>query len=363
MTSPRPPTRSPRTPGTANCGPTAASTRPRPCSRRSRTTTTTTAGRLEDLRNWLMLRACESGVTPIGAQPVSDGGDHRGPRRARRRPDDVHRRCRPSGDRTPEQTAVALVSAARGYHRREDKPFWWAHFDRLNFPSTSGRTTPTSSSPTRRTRSPSTGTLPPRTRKLQRQLQLTGELARGDLSREVFALYEPPAPPGMTDNPDRRAAGRAEVVEVDDPAVPTSVIVLERTRQGRQHLSPTAVRARHPGRRFRRRRCGNRSNRSPRPSPPDCRNCPTPRCSTSCCAAAPRTRSGAALPARRRRRRRHHRGRARPRLVVPRGARTAGNRQDLHRRARDQTACHRTRLAGRRGRAIARRRWRTCWAA
>ena len=38
------------------------------------------------------------------------------------------------GHRTPEQTAVALVAAARGYHRREDKPFWWAHFDRLNFP-------------------------------------------------------------------------------------------------------------------------------------------------------------------------------------------------------------------------------------
>ena len=36
--------------------------------------------------------------------------------------------------RNPEQTAVALLAAARGYHRREDKPFWWAHFDRLNNP-------------------------------------------------------------------------------------------------------------------------------------------------------------------------------------------------------------------------------------
>ena len=33
----------------------------------------------------------------------------------------------------------------------------------------------------------------------------------------------------MTDNPDRRAAGRAEVVEVNDPSVPTEVVVLERT--------------------------------------------------------------------------------------------------------------------------------------
>ena len=32
----------------------------------------------------------------------------------------------------------------------------------------------------------------------------------------------------MTDNPDRRAVGRAEVVEVDDPAVPTEVVIVER---------------------------------------------------------------------------------------------------------------------------------------
>ena len=37
-------------------------------------------------------------------------------------------------ERSPEQTAVAMFAAARGYHRREDKPFWWAHFDRLNNP-------------------------------------------------------------------------------------------------------------------------------------------------------------------------------------------------------------------------------------
>ena len=59
-------------------------------------------------------------------------------------------------------------------------------------------------------------------------MQLRGELARGDLMTNVFALYDAPAPPGMTDNPDRRAAGRAEVVEADDPAVPTEVVILER---------------------------------------------------------------------------------------------------------------------------------------
>ena len=27
-----------------------------------------------------------------------------------------------------------MVAAARGFHQREDKPFWWSHFDRVNNP-------------------------------------------------------------------------------------------------------------------------------------------------------------------------------------------------------------------------------------
>jgi predicted RecB family nuclease len=179
-----------------------------------------------ELRNWLLVRAWESGVTPIGAQPVSEGNtveDH-----------DQFATALSTftgdagvGDRTPEQTAVALVAAARGYHRREDKPFWWAHFDRLNFPVDEW--------------ADSTDVFivedaavavdwhtPPRAHKLQRRVRLSGELARGDLNSEVFALYEPPAPRGMTDDPDRRAAGRATVVEADDLTVPTEVLIVER---------------------------------------------------------------------------------------------------------------------------------------
>ena len=39
-----------------------------------------------------------------------------------------------AADRSPDQTAAALMAAAIGYHRRERKPFWWAHFDRLARP-------------------------------------------------------------------------------------------------------------------------------------------------------------------------------------------------------------------------------------
>ncbi|MDO5753642.1 TM0106 family RecB-like putative nuclease [Arthrobacter sp.] len=32
---------------------------------------------------------------------------------------------------TNDESAIAMVSAAASYHRREDKQFWWGHFDRL----------------------------------------------------------------------------------------------------------------------------------------------------------------------------------------------------------------------------------------
>ncbi|OBH66945.1 nuclease [Mycobacterium intracellulare] len=180
----------------------------------------------QELRNWLMLRAYESGVVPIGAQPVGDGNT-------------VEDRDQLAvslsaftgaagiDERTPEQTAVALVAAARGYHRREDKPFWWAHFDRLNFPVDEWADNTDVFVAQNASVSVDWHT-PPRARKPQRRIELRGELARGDLKSDVFALYTPPAPPGMTDSPDRRAAGRATVVEADDPAVPTTVVVVER---------------------------------------------------------------------------------------------------------------------------------------
>ncbi len=120
------------------------------------------------------------------------------------------------------------MSAARGFHRREDKPFWWAHFDRLNYPVDEWADQ-TDVFIVGEAEVAVEWNQPPKARKLQRRVQLTGELARGALNAEVFALYEPPAPSGLTDNPDRRAAGRAEVVDFDDPTVPTSVTICERT--------------------------------------------------------------------------------------------------------------------------------------
>jgi uncharacterized protein len=131
--------------------------------------------------------------------------------------------------RTPEQTAVALFAAARGYHRREEKPFWWAHFDRLNNPvdewGDTGDVFIAEQEPVvvKDWHLPST-----RTRKNQRWVKLTGTLSAGRLKSEVFALYDPPSPTGLADNPDRRAAGNAEIIDFDDPNLPTEVTICER---------------------------------------------------------------------------------------------------------------------------------------
>jgi uncharacterized protein len=180
----------------------------------------------QELRNWLLVRAWEAGVTPVGAQPVPDGNivdDHDELAAAL----SVFTGDAAVGDRTSEQIAVALVGAARGYHRREDKPFWWAHFDRLNFPVDEWADN-TDVFVCAEASVSVDWHMPPRARKLQRRVALRGELARGELMTDLYALYEAPAPPSMSDNPDRRAAGRAKVVEVDDPTVPTKVVILER---------------------------------------------------------------------------------------------------------------------------------------
>ncbi|OFJ53867.1 TM0106 family RecB-like putative nuclease [Mycolicibacterium grossiae] len=180
------------------------------------------------LRDWLMARAIESEVPPRGPQPV--GGEAPVPRVDVS--DDVDRAlCRFAGDpteeRTPEQTAVAMLAAARGYHRREDKPFWWAHFDRVNSPveewshdgcvflAESGEVV-------------ADWHQPPRARKPRRHVRLAGELASGGLDAQMYALYDPPAPAGLADDPDRRGFGLVDVVSCDDPDAPTEVVIVEK---------------------------------------------------------------------------------------------------------------------------------------
>jgi predicted RecB family nuclease len=80
------------------------------------------------LRDWLLERAAEHGVTPRAAEPEVTK-----PSELELTPLEVQlREGLPESGRTPDEQARAMLAAAIGYNRREHKPFWWAHFDRLS---------------------------------------------------------------------------------------------------------------------------------------------------------------------------------------------------------------------------------------
>ena len=84
------------------------------------------------LRDWLLGLADDHGIgrrPPLPDDPDTDAG-------LRRREDEARDALLtsiadvPRADRTAAQTAVALAAAAIEYHRREDKSFWWEHYNR-----------------------------------------------------------------------------------------------------------------------------------------------------------------------------------------------------------------------------------------
>ncbi len=177
------------------------------------------------LRDWLMARAIEAGVPPRGPQPVRNDV-------AIEISDDIERQlCGFAGDsvdeRTAEQQAAAMVAAARGFHKREDKPFWWSHFDRINNPVDEWADN-TDVFIADRVEIVNDWHQPPKARKPQRHLRMFGEIANGGLAAEMYALYDPPAPAGLTDDPDRRGFGSVTVDACDNPEAPTEVLLIER---------------------------------------------------------------------------------------------------------------------------------------
>ena len=98
------------------------------------------------LRNWLMSLAprdhatdgTASGIPVAGSDATEADAPSRSSQRAHELSDLAARLNATIPDnpaeRSPEQQAVALVSAALGYYRREDKPYWWGYFGRFTDP-------------------------------------------------------------------------------------------------------------------------------------------------------------------------------------------------------------------------------------
>jgi len=171
------------------------------------------------LRDWLLDRARENGVTPTPARDLEL--DLPVPRE----PSPVYLELAahvadiPFGDRTDDDTAIALASAAIDYHRREAKKFWQDHFDRLARPvdewadvrdvlviehaevvddwSLTGRQT-----------------------KARRTLKITGRLAPGSSLRaesKPYLVYGDPQPPiSERRTPGSAASSDGEILEVTE---------------------------------------------------------------------------------------------------------------------------------------------------
>ena len=100
--------------------------------------------------------------------------------------------------RSPEQQGRAMLAAAMEYHRREVRPFWWAHFDRLQQPMDEWAAT-------RDVFLVSEGRVvrdwykEGKKRKLRREVELVGEWGPGTsaVASRAYTVYNPPLPSGM----------------------------------------------------------------------------------------------------------------------------------------------------------------------
>jgi len=142
---------------------------------------------------------------------------------------------------TADENAVAMVAAAASYHRREDKQFWWGHFDRLE--------KPVDAWPEERNMLviqdaevvKDWDKATPRARTLTRTLRISGSATEGSDFRpgtQWFGMFNAPLPEGMAEegaDPSRRGGlfNLTVVEDCSDPSTPelTSLLVTEKSSQ------------------------------------------------------------------------------------------------------------------------------------
>ncbi|MFD4180040.1 TM0106 family RecB-like putative nuclease, partial [Rhodococcus sp. NPDC058514] len=196
------------------------------------------------LRDWLLGIAAEHGVSPHPQQTAVSVVEE---------PDPSEQALRAyvgdalPGLRTDDQQAAALMAAAVGYHRRERKPFWWAHFDRLVLDEDEWADTADVLV------AESVEVLEDWHRKtarqnLRRRLRLVGSWGTGSTARsgDVHLLYDKGTGVGAED-PGTRGAVGAKVISTGEEVIggeARDVVVVEEVlrRGAEEHLAlPIAV--------------------------------------------------------------------------------------------------------------------------
>ncbi|WP_425864071.1 TM0106 family RecB-like putative nuclease [Arthrobacter sp. TWP1-1] len=144
-----------------------------------------------------------------------------------------------------EENAIDMVAAAASYHRREDKQFWWGHFDRLE-KGPEAWTEERNMLRIEHAEVVEEWAKPadkPRARTESRTLKVTGTATEGSDFRPGttwFGMYNAPLPEGMEDDPtesDKAPALRGGLFnitlleDVSDPATPelTTLLVEEKS--------------------------------------------------------------------------------------------------------------------------------------
>ena len=209
------------------------------------------------LRDWLLARADEHGIPRRGdVDPEPGAADV-----ALEREEDVVRDALyaqiegvPAGSRTADQSAIALAAAAIEYHRREDKTYWWEHFNRHIAPieewaeqrgvfvvDEGGAEVVTAWN------RPDGRRMDSRVLRLRGRLAPGSRLAPGD---HPHLMYDEPLPPACTPAPrgERSEHGRSSVLEVSALTTgldgdSTEVLLTESTGVGNEpwHELPLAL--------------------------------------------------------------------------------------------------------------------------
>ena len=198
------------------------------------------------LRDWLLARLDEAGVSPSRAVVLDPEAQARAAELGA--PDPLEEQLRAIAGpgpgegvvRTPGRQAVALVGAALRYHQREDKPYWWGHFDRLGaHPSdwTERRNVLLADRPGS-VEVVTDWHLPAGKQVERRVLRMTGRLEPGSDLRpgaQAVGLYDPPLPECVKTSVDapRGWCERMTVLDVAaeaDGGAVRDVLLVEETR-------------------------------------------------------------------------------------------------------------------------------------
>ncbi|MEO8261002.1 MAG: TM0106 family RecB-like putative nuclease [Pseudolysinimonas sp.] len=204
------------------------------------------------LWDWLLARADEHSIPRRGdVDPEPGAGDA-----ALERDEDIVRDALyaqiegvPAGSRSGDQNAIALAAAAIEYHRREDKTYWWEHFNRHIAPidewadqrgvfvvDEGGAEVVTA------------WNRPDGRRMDSRVLRLRGRLAAGSRfapGDRPHVMYDEPLPPACTPAPrgERSEHARSSILEVTLDGEFAEVLLTESTGMGNDpwHELPLAL--------------------------------------------------------------------------------------------------------------------------